>query len=185
MSLPEELKQCAPDFDWSSDKVPLLLKTTEVNKVINHLVKALKLTKNLQACGKAFHDLAVKERDYERIRNDRLTTELAAATKEKTALKKFARIMFDDSRGESLDGEFIQKVGVELGLFRVDVMQKACGESCTCAEFGDFPLECYRFTAMLRDDAAIAAQQPTDGFDSKQAKIDALMLEYCQEEMTP
>lgn len=37
LKLPQALKDCAPFFDWSTGKVPLLLKTTDVHRVINEL----------------------------------------------------------------------------------------------------------------------------------------------------
>jgi hypothetical protein len=48
----------------------------ELDRLTTELAAAIKV----QEVGKAFHDLVVKERDFERIKNDRLTAQLAAAT---------------------------------------------------------------------------------------------------------
>lgn len=49
-----------------------------------------------------------------------------------------------------LDGGWLQDEAVRLGVLATVQVAEACGEDCTCAEWDDFPQECYR----LADDCA-------------------------------
>lgn len=68
---------------------------------------------------------------------------------ELTALRTFAqRVMANWPEGD-VDGGDLQSIAVECGLLMpVDVTQP-CGEGCNCAGYGDFPLTCFRPTALL------------------------------------
>ncbi|MFN8701078.1 MAG: hypothetical protein ACK52I_06610 [Pseudomonadota bacterium] len=84
----------------------------------------------------------------------RLIAELAASQKECAALRKFSLTMIRESwKSEGVDGEFVQTEAVKFGLLKEETMQKACGDNCGCAEYGEFPLNCYRLTPLAKVDA--------------------------------
>jgi hypothetical protein len=47
--------------------------------------------------------------------------------------------------GHDLDGSEIQELGVKFGLLSEVEQKEPCGDSCSCAEYGDFPTTCYWF----------------------------------------
>ena len=49
-----------------------------------------------------------------------------------------------------LDGGDIQDKAVELGLLEGVKVTESCGENCNCAEYGDFPLTCFRLSAKAK-----------------------------------
>lgn len=48
-----------------------------------------------------------------------------------------------------MDGPEIQESALRHGLLSVKTIHERCNEDCACAEFGDFPHECWVPTAML------------------------------------
>ena len=56
---------------------------------------------------------------------------------------KILQVAFD---GNDLDGSDIQDIGVECGLLKEVMATEPCGENCVCAEYNDWPMECYRKT---------------------------------------
>jgi hypothetical protein len=92
---------------------------------------------------------------------DRLQAELAAAKRDAERLRNFSLAIIRESwKSEGVDGEFVQTEAVKFGLLKEETMQKACGENCGCAEYGEFPLNCYRLTPLVKGDATIEAQEP-------------------------
>jgi hypothetical protein len=69
-------------------------------------------------------------------------------------LRKFARKVLSGYLGlgdeiGDIDGLDVQEWAEECGLLaRVEVVEP-CGESCGCAEYGCFPMICYRPTDAL------------------------------------
>lgn len=55
-----------------------------------------------------------------------------------------------DMRGESncadLCGGDIQDKATQLGLLCAVTVTESCGDGCNCADYGDWPLQCYRMT---------------------------------------
>lgn len=52
-----------------------------------------------------------------------------------------------DYVGSDLNGGDIQDKAEELGLLvRVDVTEPCCEEHCHCAEYGEFPQQCLRYS---------------------------------------
>jgi hypothetical protein len=48
-----------------------------------------------------------------------------------------------------IDGATLQEYAEECGLLVATMVAEPCGEFCGCAEFGEFPLLCYKPTAAL------------------------------------
>jgi len=64
-----------------------------------------------------------------------------------TPLEQFALAVLHEARDSlcDLDGGWIQDKGVELGvLVSIEVTEPCDPETCRCAEYGDFPMTCYR-----------------------------------------
>lgn len=70
---------------------------------------------------------------------------------------------WDYARGErpEPDGGDIQEWGVELGLLKAVPVSAPCGEGCVCADYGDFPMDCYRPT-VARVSRAVPDQETKD-----------------------
>lgn len=78
-------------------------------------------------------------------------------------LREFARwALHESSEGLSFDGADVQDKAVELGLLVEVEVEGPCGENCACAEFGDFPTNCYRLSSILAaaKPAGAAAEVP-------------------------
>jgi len=67
----------------------------------------------------------------------------------KDALAAFGLSVIKEARGElgDLDGGWIQDEAERLGVLRKVEVTEPCGELCHCAEYGDFPQDCYRIVA--------------------------------------
>jgi hypothetical protein len=48
--------------------------------------------------------------------------------------------------GCDADGDEIQRLALAFGLLRSVRRDEPCGDNCRCAEYGEFPLVCYRKT---------------------------------------
>jgi hypothetical protein len=48
------------------------------------------------------------------------------------------------------DGFDLQDLAVKHGLLEATTVTEFCGEGCQCAEVNEFPMECFRFTALLK-----------------------------------
>ena len=46
--------------------------------------------------------------------------------------------------GSSIDGFDIQEIGAKHNLLKKVLATKSCGENCGCAEYDNFPCDCYR-----------------------------------------
>lgn len=52
--------------------------------------------------------------------------------------------------GSDADGAHIQELAVKHGLLTPEQRTERCGEACSCAEYADFPVECFRKVAILK-----------------------------------
>lgn len=60
-------------------------------------------------------------------------------------LRNFANSMIDIAlEGCNADGVQIQELAVEHGLLKPEQRTERCGDTCSCAEYADFPVECFR-----------------------------------------
>ena len=97
----------------------------------------------------------------------KLHAELAAALARAESAEKLARfgaLVLDEHRENigDIDGGWMQDKAEEMGLLERVEVQKACGDEntpCSCAEYGDFPQECLRYTKEIF--AQIAALKGT------------------------
>jgi hypothetical protein len=81
----------------------------------------------------------------------------ALTTVTDSAAVKFCREIFAVvNEGDDFDGGTLQDMGVKYGLLIPTEMAEPCGPegACNCAEYGDFPQTCYRFTAALTGEPA-------------------------------
>jgi hypothetical protein len=70
---------------------------------------------------------------------------------EQFALLRFAGACMATQLGDDLPGDDLQSYAVECGLLQVETIDEPCGEHCTCAQHSDdWPVECYRRTALLQ-----------------------------------
>lgn len=70
--------------------------------------------------------------------------------KERDALRAFAQGIMADWPNPVVDGFDIQDLAVKHGLLiGHEVTQPCSEEGCNCAEYGDFPMTCYRPSAIL------------------------------------
>lgn len=75
---------------------------------------------------------------------------LKELVRELALLRTFAqRIMTNWPEG-GVDGGELQDTAVDCGLLEPNEVSEPCGENCRCAEYGDFPVTCYRPTTALR-----------------------------------
>jgi hypothetical protein len=77
------------------------------------------------------------------------SSEFAALVADAEALRAFALDVLEDFHLGDLDGGDRQDLAVKHGLLRSVEMTEPCGESCVCAEYGDFPMDCFRKTTRL------------------------------------
>lgn len=60
-------------------------------------------------------------------------------------LRDFANAMIDIAlEGGNADGIQIQELAVEHGLLKPEQRTERCSDTCSCAEYADFPVECLR-----------------------------------------
>ena len=60
-------------------------------------------------------------------------------------LRNFANAMIDIAlEGADADGAQIQELAVEHGLLKPEQRTERCGDTCSCAEYAGFPVECFR-----------------------------------------
>ncbi len=61
------------------------------------------------------------------------------------SLRNFANAMIDIAlEGSDADVAHIQELAVKHGLLNPEQRTERCGDSCSCAEYADFPVECFR-----------------------------------------
>ena len=61
--------------------------------------------------------------------------------------KEFANEMIALSKdSDFIDGGDIQNAAIRCGLLKEVMATEPCGEKCACAEYDDWPMECYRKT---------------------------------------
>lgn len=82
-----------------------------------------------------------------------LLEEAAAMLRRLQALAKFGAKVLEESRDSlaDLDGGWLQDQAQELGLLEAVNVNEPCGENCNCAEYGDFPQECIRYSQTCTD----------------------------------
>lgn len=60
-------------------------------------------------------------------------------------LRNFANAMIDIAlEGCDADGGHIQELAIKHGLLKPEQRTERCGDTCSCAEYADFPVECFR-----------------------------------------
>ena len=65
------------------------------------------------------------------------------------ALRGFAQDIMECWPHSELDGCDLQDIAETHGILRLEERAEPSGENCACAEYGDFPAECYRKTELL------------------------------------
>lgn len=66
-----------------------------------------------------------------------------------------------DNMGSDLDGGSAQDKAEALGLLvRVEVTEPCSDEYCSCAEYGDFPQSCLRYSEHVRAALAQSKDKP-------------------------
>jgi len=58
--------------------------------------------------------------------------------------KEFANEIIDISRESDIDGADVQDLAVKWGLLVEEMVNEPCDGDCVCAEYGAFPVSCYR-----------------------------------------
>jgi len=74
-------------------------------------------------------------------------------------LMRFVGRFIDAAReygGSDIDGGDAQDWMLENGLLETRQVTEACGESCECAEWDDFPQDCFFVTALGKRCQAVA-----------------------------
>jgi hypothetical protein len=68
------------------------------------------------------------------------------------ALAKFGAAVIEEARGElgDLDGGWLQDKAVECGVLEPVTALAPCGDECRCAEYDDFPQECFQYPDDVR-----------------------------------
>lgn len=60
-------------------------------------------------------------------------------------LRNFANAMIDIAlEGCDADGGHIQELAIKHGLLKPEQRTERCSDACSCAEYADFPVECFR-----------------------------------------
>lgn len=83
-------------------------------------------------------------------RDANLPAELAAKAGEVEALRGFAQRVMESWPHGDVDGGDLQEAAYAAGLLAPITATEPCGESCSCAEWGEWPIECYRKTDLLK-----------------------------------
>jgi hypothetical protein len=66
-------------------------------------------------------------------------------------LKGFAMAIYGNwPDSGNLDGGELQDLGEKYGLLTPTIVTQACGETCDCAEWADFPQTCYRRSDLIK-----------------------------------
>lgn len=90
------------------------------------------------------------EVDDLRAERDRLRSRLLEQHFELRSLRAFAQDCFAEwPEIEELCEEKVLVIAEEHGLMEKVEVAEPCGETCQCAEYGPFPLTCYRRTDLL------------------------------------
>jgi hypothetical protein len=100
------------------------------------------------------------------LRGDELETlsaerDAAVADARLSAFGAWAAEQFRDELGD-VDGGSAQDAMERLGVLVPVTVTEPCGDECRCAEYGDWPMQCYRYPDDVRAaiDAAIASTAP-------------------------
>lgn len=118
--------------------------------------------------GLAHFDQAEDLGDRRYVEAIRQSIRSAADTPEHRALVNFARWVITSSSfaGSDLCGGQVQEVAHKLGLLEEISVSEPCGESCGCAEVGDWPATCYRFAPALADPSHAEAPEAQPAVDA-------------------
>jgi hypothetical protein len=78
------------------------------------------------------------------------------------ALAKFGAAVIEEARGElgDLDGGWLQDKAVECGVLEPVTALAPCGDECRCAEYDDFPQECFQYPDDVRSALTKISEQP-------------------------
>jgi len=64
-------------------------------------------------------------------------------------LTAFARDIMSNFPEGGVDGFELQEFGVKHKLLEPVEVTESCGEHCVCADYGDFPVTCYKRTELI------------------------------------
>lgn len=79
--------------------------------------------------------------------------------RENAALRGFAKEVVSWRAG-SVDGSDIEATALKFGLLEIHVFDRPCGDDCGCESMQEFPVQCYRATALLAAPAAPKQEEP-------------------------
>lgn len=68
-------------------------------------------------------------------------------------LLRFAKELLQEayeSGGGDIDGGWLQDTAFNYGLLEKVTVTEPCGDNCHCAEWDDFPQDCFRIAQWLR-----------------------------------
>lgn len=89
---------------------------------------------------------------------DEYIAELERELASKTQVLRFIGLILQ-CRYCTLDGCDIEDYAVACGLFERQYVTESCGDKCRCAEYDDFPTNCYRPTEIGRQALSTVSQQ--------------------------
>lgn len=95
---------------------------------------------------------------------------------ERLDLRAFARSIIDaahdwDGHPGDLDGGTLQEIAEEHGVLVLHRVTEPCSEdACVCAEYGDWPVDCYRLNPALEADRRAEQQDREHDMDLAYAK---------------
>lgn len=79
-------------------------------------------------------------------------------------LIRWAGAVLDAHRNDGypgdVDGGTLQDLAVKHGVIVPVPVKEACGEVCSCAEYDDFPQDCYRLEALVATTLTEAEAEP-------------------------
>jgi hypothetical protein len=152
----EEMAKCARGFPgcaWADD---LMCGEDEAFKAtVDRMRKAesdLSTLKDYKACTELALSQVYRMFDPPLVGTPGLKTKIVALRAGQEGLHKYALMVLEESRDDlcDLDGGWLQDKAEECGLLvRVNVTEP-CGEICSCAECGDFPQDCLRYSAAVQ-----------------------------------
>lgn len=90
-------------------------------------------------------------------RAEKAEQQLAQVTQAQGRYISFIRAIMRSWPDGDLDGGELQELAHQYGILELHAVTEPCGESCQCADYGDFPTTCYRLTDPFRLEPSIGA----------------------------